>query len=77
MSDPEMPKEKPLWTKMPGERSQHLDIESAIQQLKPYGFGAINIKKKVAVVDQKVPEIVLKWTWNLQVRLGQIFATLY
>ena len=30
---------------MPGERSQHLDIESAIQKLKPYGFGAINIKK--------------------------------
>ena len=76
MSDPEMPKEKPLWTKMPGERSQHLDIESAIQKLKPYGFGAINIKK-VAVVDQKVTEIVLKWTWNFQVRLGQIFATLY
>ena len=46
---------------MPGERSQHLDIESAIQKLKPYGFGAINIKK-VAVVDQKVTEIVLKWT---------------
>ena len=78
MSDPEMPKEKPLWTKMPGERSQHLDIESAIQQLKLYGFGAINIKKKkVAVVEQKGTEIVLKWTWSLQVRLGQIFATLY
>ena len=30
---------------MPGERSQHLDIESAIQQLKLYGFGATNIKK--------------------------------
>ena len=45
MLDPEMPKEKPLWTKMTGERSQHLYIESAIQQLKLYGFGATNIKK--------------------------------
>ena len=30
---------------MTGERSQHLDIESAIQQLKLYGFRATNIKK--------------------------------
>ena len=30
---------------MTGERSQHLDIESAIQQLKLYGFEAINIKE--------------------------------
>ena len=72
-----MPKEKPLWTQMPRERSQHLDIESAIQQLKLYGFGAINIKEVAVVDDQKVTEIVLKWTWNLQVGLGQIFATLY
>lgn len=43
-------------TQMPRERSQHLDIESAIQQLKPYGFGAINIKK-VAVVDQKCQKL--------------------
>jgi hypothetical protein len=47
---------------MPGERSQHLDIESAIQQLKLYGFGAINIKEVAVVDDQKVTEIVLKWT---------------
>ena len=48
---------------MPGERSQHLDIESAIQQLKPYGFVAINIKKSCGgrpKSDRKCIEVGLK-----------------
>ena len=45
---------------MPGERSQHLDNESAIQQLKLYGFGAINTKKSCGSSDKNCIEVDLK-----------------